>query len=245
MRNKGQNIIAAISLLLMMGYLLYSALCLHVDAGEDVCKEVRVTLKDSLLRSFVTPAEIASMLQRSGKYPVGVNYADIKTVEIESALLKHPLIKDVQCYKTKQGVVKVDVHQRIPHYHVMSSEGNYYVDIERKIMPAMSGCAAYVPVVTGNVNKEFAKTELYDFIDFMEKDEFWHNQITQVNVVNSKQIQLIPRIGGYLIEFGSLEDYQSKLEKLETLYVEGFGKLGWKDYNVVDIQYKNQVVCRY
>lgn len=245
MRNRWRNIIVAVGLLLMVGYLIYSALFLHVDAGEVVCKEVRVTLKDSLQRSFITPVEIASMLQRSGKYPIGVNYADIKTVEIESALLKHPLIKDVQCYKTKQGVVKVDVHQRIPHYHVMSAEGNYYVDIERKIMPAISGCAAYVPVVTGNVNKDFAKGELYDFIDFMENDAFWRNQITQVNVVNSKQIQLIPRVGSYLIELGSLEDYPSKLKKLEVLYVDGFGKLGWKDYKVVDVQYKNQVVCRY
>ena len=157
MRNQWRNIIVAVGLLLMMGYLIYSALFLHVDTDEVVCKEVRVTLRDSLQRSFVTPVEIVSMLQRSGKYPVGVNYADIKTVEIESALLKHPLIKDVQCYKTKQGMVKVDVHQRIPRYHVMSSEGNYYVDIERKIMPAISGCAAYVPVVTGNVNKDFAR----------------------------------------------------------------------------------------
>ena len=56
---------------------------------------------------------------------------------------------------------------------------------------------------------------------------------------------MIPRIGSYLIELGSLEDYPSKLKKLELLYVDGFGKLGWKDYKVVDVQYKNQVVCRY
>lgn len=245
MKVRGKNIITAVALVLMMGYLVYSVLFLHVDVAEKVCTEVRVTLKDSLQRSFVTTKEIASMLQRSGKYPIGVNYADIRTVEMEAALLKHPLIKDVQCYKAKQGIVRVDVHQRIPRYHVMSSDGNYYVDLERKIMPAISGCAAYVPVVTGNVNKEFAKTELYDFIDYIEKDAFWRNQITQVNVVNSKQIQLIPRIGSYLIELGSLSDFQTKLKKLEVLYVDGFGELGWKDYNVVDIQYKNQVVCRY
>ena len=84
---------------------------------------------------------------------------------------------------------------------------------------------------------------MFDFVTFLEDNTFWNAQIEQIFIRDDLKIELVPRVGEAIILLGTLDNYQSKLEKLRKLYVNGFNVVGWNKYKLIDLQYKDQVVC--
>jgi cell division protein FtsQ len=238
------KILIIVSIVLAAGYLLVSGVWLsHKKTEGDLCKNLEVVVLDGDKIGLVGERSIIESLQRSGLYPVGKDLADVQAEEIERVLEKNPMIKRVECYLTPAGTAKIHVWQRIPKFRVMGSDENFYVDSERKLMPTSVNYAAYVPVVSGRLTKTFAAQELFDFVNFLEKNEFWNAQIEQIYVVENKDIELVPRVGDANILLGDLTNYPQKLKKLEKLYRKGFNTIGWNRYKTIDLRFHNQVVC--
>lgn len=59
----------------------------------------------------------------------------------------------------------------------------------------------------------------------------------------NKEVELIPRVGRFRIVLGSLDDFEEKLNKLRLFYDQAIPKVGWDKYSVIDLKYKNQIVC--
>jgi cell division protein FtsQ len=124
----------------------------------------------------------------------------------------------------------------------MSGNYNFYIDEEKKEIPIPRKFAANVPIVTGEVNKDFIKGDLFDFITYVRKNQFWDAQIEQINICHQKNVELIPRVGNHTIKLGTLDDYETKLNKLKTFY-KNLHNIGWNQYHIINLEYKNQVVC--
>ena len=56
-------------------------------------------------------------------------------------------------------------------------------------------------------------------------------------------MRLVPRSGNFIIEFGTLANYEEKLEKLRKFYDKGLSHIGWEHYRKVDVRYDKQVIC--
>lgn len=110
-------------------------------------------------------------------------------------------------------------------------------------MPVASSFAVYVPVATGEIDEEFAQTELYDFAMFLNNNSEWDAWVEQIVVKNSNEVELIPRAGNFRIIMGSLEDYPTKLNKFARFVDDGLNKLGWNRYSEINLKFDNQVVC--
>ena len=89
--------------------------------------------------------------ERSNRYagkerhqPIGKNIDRIHAKPLEQALSKHPLIDEVECYKTPSGKLCIEVTQRIPILRIMSANGeNYYLDNKGTVMPPDAKCVAH------------------------------------------------------------------------------------------------------
>ena len=229
--------------LVLLAYILFTVFVLNPNAKDMVCKNLEVVVVDTLDRHFVSSHDIATMLNNAGINPVGKNLKEINTETIEAKLRGNELIKRVECYKTMGGNVRIEVHQKIPILRIISSNENYYIDSEGKIMPVPKNFAAYVPIVTGFVSKDFAKTKLYDFALFLQNNKFWNTQIEQIHVAPNQDVELIPRVGNHQIILGKLDDYKENLEKLLLFYDKGLNVVGWNNYTIINLKFKNQVVC--
>ena len=53
----------------------------------------------------------------------------------------------------------------------------------------------------------------------------------------------MPQVGDYLIEFGTPEDSELKLNGLKAVYQQAFKNMGWNKYRTISVKYRNQVVC--
>jgi cell division protein FtsQ len=229
---------------LLSVYLLLAAIYPGAKAQEEtICATLRITIMDELENQYIGENEIERILQKAGMNPVGKTLSEINTGQIEAALAKNNLIKQVECYKTIGGTVNIKIYQRTPILRIITNNGNYYVDSDGKKMPVPNDFCVYVPVATGFIDEEFAQTKLYLFTKFLQKNKFWNSQIEQIYVAPNKDIELTPRVGNHQIIMGKIEDYEENLDKLKLFYEKALNKVGWNKYSKINLKYKNQIVC--
>lgn len=208
-----------------------------------MCRELEIVVKDSLAQHFVTKGDVRYQLKKAGLDPIDKPMEEVNTHRIETELKKNEMIAQVEAYKTPSGIVKLEVYQKMPVLRVMGYGGSYYVDNEGSTMPVSPRYVAYVPIASGAVEKQLAITDLYKFALFLQEDEFWNNQVEQIFVHPDQEIELIPRVGNHRIILGTLEGFQEKLDNLRLFYEQAIPKVGWEKYGIINLKYKNQIVC--
>ncbi len=239
-----KNILIALFLLVILGYLTMSVTVINRKDTELVCNQMKLVVKDSLFTGFMNDKEVEKILKKHGVSPIGRAFDLINTDTIEKILTSHPLIDNVECYKTPSGKLFVEIYQRIPLLRVMSAKGeNYYIDNKGAIIPQDERCVAHRIIVTGNVEKSFALTKLYNFGLFLQDNPFWSAQIEQINVLPRDRVELIPRVGNHVIYLGRLNNFEEKLDRVKEFYRNGLDKVGWNKYSRINVEFSNQIVC--
>jgi cell division protein FtsQ len=230
---------------LLFAYMAFSVAYLNPHAEKNIiCDNLQVNVVDTLERHYITDGEITSALKNAGLSPIGKDISVVNTSAIEEKLRENKLIKKAECYKTVNGAVRVKIYQRIPVLRVFSVKGNYYIDTDGEKMPVPRNFAAYVPVASGFIETEYAQTELYKFALFLQRDKFWNSQIEQIYIAPNGDVELTPTVGEHRIILGQIADYKENLDKLRLFYEKGLNKVGWNRYSVINLKYKNQVVCK-
>ncbi|RNC66843.1 hypothetical protein D7D25_00840 [Proteiniphilum sp. X52] len=228
----------------VIGYLIFSASYFREMSRNRACERFGVVIQDSAHYRFVSPQDIVNLVKRYDLDPVGKRFGEINTLAIRDTILTNRLVESARVYITPGGSVMATVSQRKPVLRVISDiKGNFYVDHERSIMPVSGNFAVYVPVATGVIDEEFARTRLYDFALFLRSHPDWDAWIEQIVVQKNQDVELIPRAGNFRIIMGSLDDYQAKLAKFARFVEEGLNVVGWNRYSAINLKYDNQVVC--
>ena len=209
------KILLAVLITLLVGGLVVALAFIVPSNDTKKCENIHLIVSDYEQFKFISDKEVSFQLQNSGVYPVGKLHSEIDLTEMEQSLMKLNMVKDVKCYFANNDDVNVSVTQRVPVFRVKEDGRDYYIDNERKRMPTSIKFSAYVPIVTGNVNFEFAASELYDFVVYLQSESRWRSAFTQIYVYPNNKVELIPRVGDFRIELGTLERYEAKLGILE------------------------------
>lgn len=230
---------------LLVAYIVVTVFFFAEDGKQaaPLCKKVEVVIADSLEKHFLKEKDIVAYLKKANLYPLDKKGDEINTHDIEDALLKNEIIETAEVVQAISGKIKIVISQKMPILRVFSSGGSYYVDKSGQTMPSALGQAIYVPVASGNIEKSFAVSDLYKFALFLQNDDFWNDQIEQIYVRSVSDVEIIPRVGNHRIILGSLDDYEKKLKHLRLFYEQVIPKMGWEKYSVINLKYKNQIVC--
>lgn len=228
--------------LMLLFFLVYVIVTVTKQREQKYCTGISVSIKDSASVQFIKTEDIRRALDRHRIELIKQPVNKLNVQGIEELLEQNPFVKNIECYVTPSGIFTIDVWQREPIFRV-SAATNYYVDIAGQVIPTSDAFVPFVHVVSGNVNKEFAVSELKDFVLYLRNNPFWNAQIAQIVVDANNELILIPRIGEHEIEFGTLEEYKLKLAKLKKFYLQGLNTIGWEQYKKISLKYKNQVVC--
>ncbi len=228
----------------VIGYIIISANYFRDSSLNRECVGFEVEIKDSLKTQFITAQEIERLVKKYDLHPAGKTFKNINTLAIRDTIMTNRLVESANVFITSKGTVMATVNQREPVLRVISdTDGGFYVDKDRKIMPIASSFAVYVPVATGVIGEEFATNELYDFAMFLNNNSDWDAWIEQIVVKRGNEVELIPRAGDFKIIMGSLEDYPAKLNKFVRFVDGGLNVLGWNRYSEINLKFDNQVVC--
>lgn len=238
-----RRIFILLTLLVLAVYVVIAMTVLNGKPDNEVCKNIELSVKDSVNYGFVTFSEVKRMLQQEKLYPVGKKRADINVRQMEDALNHHPFINNAECYLTSGNNVAIHLYQRVPVMHIMSNNGDdYYIDHMGKVM-SVFGKPVHVAVATGDIDRNFAKKELYALGKYLQTDRFWDSQIEQIHVTEKKEIELVPRVGNQILFLGKPEDYTEKFRKLRAFYQNALNKVGWNKYDYINVEFGNQIIC--
>lgn len=244
MRPVVRHIILSVAATLVAGYVV-TMWCVLPSLGKHPrCNEVRVTITDKKERGFVSEEQLNAYLCAHAGTLLNKGVDSISLLALEELLQNHPMVRSANAYFTPFGRLNITVEQREPVLRVMTEGETYFVDKDRTRMPVIATTASYVPVITGRVSQRLATNELYEFVQWLEKDKFWKAQVAQINVVSPTYIELIPRVGSGVIVLGDLHDVETKLNKLQTLYKDGIASYSEPKYREIDLRFRGQVVCR-
>ena len=84
---------------------------------------------------------------------------------------------------------------------------------------------------------------LYKLINKIRNDKFWSAQIAQIKLQKNGEVILYPQVTKQYIEFGKIEDIDTKFKKLKLFYEDILPRKGWNYYSRVSLKYKNQIIC--
>ena len=214
-----KRILLSIVLLLVIAYLVVAVTAFNRKPTSQVCQDVELVIKDTVYAGFITKKEVATLLEKKGISPIGKDLERVRTKTLERELAKHPLIDQVECYKTPSGKLCIEVTQRTPILRVMSANGeNYYLDNKGTVMPPDAKCVA-------------------------QKNSFWNAQIEQIHVLPGKNIELVPRVGDHLIYLGKIAGFEKKLKRVKAFYERGLNQVGWNKYSRISVEFDNQIIC--
>ena len=232
-------------LVAMAAYLVFSFFKLGNAENVAVCSELKVTMTDTLKKGFITPKEVERLLLEAGLHPVGKSMEAIDGLKIERLLQENPFVKGTTCYKMPGGKVNVIVAQRLPIMRIMPANSQcYYVDERGEAMQPLNYNADLV-VATGNVDSAFVKEKLIYFGLYLKENDFWNDQITQINVLPDHHVDLVTRVGSnLLVHFGEADSIARKFNNLKAFYEKVLPEVGWNTYKEIDLEFTNQIVCK-
>ena len=237
------------SLLLIIFIVGTLAFTSHESQNVD-CRNIKIVFdNDELIQ--VSNDELIRIVKATDNTILTKKLNAINLEKIELAIEKHPAILNAEVYKIMEkdsgsysGVLVVKVKHREPVVRVMSNVGSYYLDEFGKKIPISTNYTANVLVTTGFLSEKYAVEKLRPFVLFVENDEFWRAQIEQVHIKENGEVVLIPLVGEHIIEFGTLDNYQKKLQKMKAFYQQVLAKNNWNKYKTVSLKYNNQVIAK-
>lgn len=216
----------------------------HPAEADMVCKGVNVSIEKGVIQGFLSPDAVRRMLLESGVSPLGKKLYAINLRDMEEKLEAQELIENAECYKSLSGNVNIVVKERVPVMRVVAANGeDYYVDNDGKAL-FNTGITCNLIVATGCIDRRYASQVLAPLGRVLMADEFWRNQIEQVNVLPDSTVEMVPRVGEHIIYIGRPVGVKNKLERLRKFYRYGLSQVGWNKYSRISVEFNNQIVCK-
>lgn len=238
-----KKIIVIIGLCLLGGYLIFAAFFFEKKPQDKICNQFEIVVNNEDTDRFIEVSDLEKNIDSRGLNPYGKQLKEVNTLAIQEALLENKLVKSAEVFVTSGGGIRAVIIERIPVLRVMPSGGqSYYIDKDGEKMPLSIHNTAYLPIATGEIKDELAKTDLYKFALFLSKNEFWNAQIEQIVVQPKEEVVLITRIGNHEVLMGKLENVEEKLNRLKNFYTQALPGTGWNRYSKINLKYDKQVV---
>jgi cell division protein FtsQ len=245
--------ITALYLIIMPAYLKHKK-------NSTLCGGISIDIVDSTDYHFVTRREVRNLIAENSTRVLGQPVIDISVPEIENRISGISELKDAEVYTTIDGVLHVLVDQRDPIMRVIAGGGDYFVDKDGVVIRNRGLYTPRLHIVGGNIRitspmlngvsvndtsiKNSILKDIFQLVSFINSDSFWSAQIDQIYIDNDDEINIIPRLGNNVVHLGTIDNYEGKLRNLEAFYKEVLPEAGWNKYDLINLEYKDQIVCR-
>ena len=222
--------------------------------GDMVCKDIVVQLDNVVDNHFLSEAEALNMVVSGQPQLRGKSFSDINLKEIESKLIYNKHVKDAELFSDLKGNLVVNVELRRPIARLVQEDGpDAYIAEDGTVMPVSDDFASRVLIISGNYVRTILDSEnlnnfdegkqLMAMIEFINKDEFWRAQASQLDISSKGKVFIIPQVTSQIVEFGQPIDIENKFAKLKVFYKKILPQMGWTKYSRVSLEYEGQVVA--
>lgn len=256
----GSWVLSIAGMIVLLGFANYK----QVNA---VCKNVLVTVNEGEGHDFVDGNDILQLINSKGKL-IGKSFANINKTLLEKIVMSNPFVERVEVYSTLDGNLHIDAWQRDPIVRVYNMQNEqFFIDKNGAFMPVSEKYTPAVIVANGFIFNTYSEmkiapppilknsnnidsltiprmiNQVYKVASFVANDTFWSANTQQIFVNELQEIELVPRVGDHRILIGDTTDLKSKFDRLFLFYQKGLSNTGWNKYSLINLKFKDQVVC--
>lgn len=232
MKNKWRFLKIFVTLILL-GFLLSFSL---KRFSQKSLESVSVNLKQTPVY-FIDEKDIRETVK---KYNPTQKVGDVDIPALERKLSSLPAVDSANVYLTLNGVLHVDIKQKVPAFRLTKGEKVFYVDAKGTEFPISSNYSHPCMLVSGNVKKSEYES-LVKLIDKIDADAFCKKFFAGITKQRGSYY-LLTNEGDYKVEIGDLDNIDFKINGFKT-FVEKY--LIFQDplkYSRISLKYNNQVV---
>lgn len=230
---------------------------------ELVCNEISININsDNDGNQLLVNEDVEQMLMHNGD-TARKKIQNFDLYHIEQRIGENPFVYTAQGYFDMHNTLHIDVTQRVPFVRIIGQNDDYYIDTAGQLLPLSPHFAPRVLVASGEIMQGFRKNYnllvqeqndsvaakpsiLYDIFRLSQaiaSDSLLQMSIEQMYVLPSNELLLISKIGPPKIEFGTIENYQQKLQNVKAFYQSKKSQENWDKYKSINVKYSNQVVA--
>jgi cell division protein FtsQ len=247
-----KGVLTAFVWLLSLSGLVLLMSFIEVKKASQKIKDLKVILPGR--NNFIERNEVDKILMEASGDLIGKDLREINIHSLENSLKNNPFIEFAKVYADMNGIVHVEIKQRLPILRIINRANvQFYIDENGLKMPLSENFTANVLVANGLIDEDFSgkveslntklAKDLYRMAQFIKADTLWDNQIEQLYVDTKGDIEVVPRVGDHKIILGDADSLQTKFRNLLIFYKKAMPKVGWGTYKTINLKYANQVVC--
>jgi cell division protein FtsQ len=220
-----------------------------------ICREVIVDIDPSLGYEMIDEKEILSSLwpKANGLFPVGKSTVSFDLFKLEKQVEKNPWVSSANLFFDQQHRMHIVLQQKLALARVFNTDGySYYLDGNYSLLPVKSNDIISLPVFTNfyfdpiKKSREDSNTiaRIVSLSRFIAADSFWMAQVESVNINPDNTFEFVTQVGNHRVMLGLRDDWEHLFKKLNALYSAMMENESWDTYDLVDLQFKDQVVCK-
>lgn len=232
---------------------------------ESLCQNVLIEIDYRGADILLTDDDVSFYLSQHQVPIIGKKLSETDLEQTENLIMQMPMVKDVEAFSTLNSEVIIRIKQRKPVMKVFNKSGQmYYVDDDGKMLLINDQYQSRIIVASGEIPNPFDSNQRLRMTDSLtndnihaytalerllhvalqiEKDSFASTLIHQLYLNERGEIEMIPLVGGQIILLGKGADTAEKLQKMKVFYAEASSKFDLGIYRVINLKFKNQVVC--
>ncbi|MDE6273226.1 MAG: hypothetical protein K2M31_09515 [Muribaculaceae bacterium] len=231
-------------LILLLAYVAGITVWARFEADRHIIRGITISMENGKgLSDTITTRGIKASLMKYPQKIVGVPANTVNTLDIERYLMKINNFEDVKCYVSSAGELKVTICPMIPEMRVFDGNQSYYVNKAGKRINSNAEFYADVPIVSGHFTKNFRPESILPVIRFVNSDEKLKEIVGMFEARGPRDIILIPRIAGHVINFGDTTRLKEKRAALLTAYHKIIPYKGWEEYDTISVKFRGQIVA--
>ena len=242
-----RNLLVLLLALVCLGGLVYLWIAPSSTVDKRICQGVSISVQSEQGGEalFLSSDRILEELAQRGVRIKGKELDSIDLRHIEQTLLKLPIYKRAEAFVSPAtATVQIRLTEKLPLFIVFEASGkSYYVTQGKDTFEVSPSFAAYLPVVSGDVDKAMAIGPVYDLLEVVRQDPYFADYFGQVYVDRHTGISLIPRLGTTQVILGHGGDWANKLRKWRIFAESVLPKRGMNAFSYVNLDYADQIIA--
>ena len=232
--------------LYVLGLLVLIAMlfALWKEQKKQICTAIEIEITAPTDLQLLDEAMIQDSIQRwfeGGLTALRLEQIDLQ--ELEDRISAISAVDAAEVSTQPNGVLKVEVDQRLPIVRIYSTETtSFYLDYRAKRIGSDSYLPARVPIATGITTDSMIK-KVYTLAAYVQENAFAEALVEQIFVTDAQELAILPKLYPHEVVIGEPKDLEQKFYLLENFYKYGLSKEGWDAYKRINLTFKNQIVC--
>lgn len=245
-----------ISLIILIMIWVSAIVFAEISYNDVTCTGIQIKLDSENEKALLSRKDIDRVITEEGSsYFLDKPLDKISLSKMENRVRKIPLVKNCEAHFDFSGKIVVSVREYSPIARILnntlgSPQPDQYVTNDGQFIGTSSLFTPRVLVVSGPYFQKYRKnlkdersSTLLPLFKFINEDEFWKAQISQIEVAEDGGVILHPTVGETKIDFGLPINIENKFKKLTVFYKQIIPNKGWNKYQWVRLKYKNQLIC--